>query len=112
MYPRHLLAPLALAFALPVLASVTITQIGCYSDIPALKDQGTYTFQSQGYCEEKCQKGGFRIAALTGGNQCLCGMELPLKKAKVDNSKCDMRCTGWPENNCALDFDLSTLGKQ
>jgi len=98
----HLRLLAALTLALPVLASTSISQIGCYSTVPNLKDEGEYTFQSHGYCENKCQRGGFRIAALTGGNQCLCGNELPPKSAQIDDAKCNARCDGWPEDNCKL----------
>ncbi|KAJ5118915.1 hypothetical protein N7448_010623 [Penicillium atrosanguineum] len=97
MQPHHLFATLALA--LPALASASTSVLGCYSSVPSLKDEGRYTFQSQGYCEEKCQSGGFRIAALTG-LQCLCGNELPPSSAQVDDDKCDTVCAGWPEDNC------------
>jgi hypothetical protein len=100
MHPHHLLVTLALA--LPALASTSISQVGCYSAVPSLKDEGDYTFQSQGYCENKCQKGGFRVAALTGGNQCLCGNQLPPESAQVDDDKCNVKCAGWPEDNCKL----------
>lgn len=98
MHPQQLLVTFALA--LPTLASASISQVGCYSAIPSLKDEGEYTFQSQGYCENKCQEGGFRVAALTGGTQCLCGNELPPKSAQVDDAKCNVKCAGWPEDDC------------
>lgn len=100
MQPQHLFVTLALA--LPALTSATVTQLGCYSSVPSLKDEGEFTFQSHGYCEEKCEKGGFRVAALHGGLQCLCGNELPSSSAQVDDDKCDIVCPGWPVDKCKL----------
>ncbi|KAJ5296952.1 uncharacterized protein N7443_007845 [Penicillium atrosanguineum] len=106
MQPHHLFATLALA--LPALASASTSVLGCYSSVPSLKDEGRYTFQSQGYCEEKCQSGGFRIAALTG-LQCLCGNELPPSSAQVDDDKCDTVCAGWPEDNSPANTPKSPI---
>ncbi|KAJ5668289.1 uncharacterized protein N7477_006859 [Penicillium maclennaniae] len=98
MHSQHLFATLALT--LPALVTATVSQMGCYSSVPGLKDEGDFTFQSLGYCQEKCEQGGFRIAALTGGTQCLCGNEFPPSSALVDDDKCDLTCPGWPEDEC------------
>lgn len=95
------LNPLAsLALALPALASTSISQLGCYSTVPALKAAEQYDFQSHGYCEQKCQKAGYRVAALSEGTNCACSNELPKHSDKVDEAECDAKCTGWPEDNC------------
>lgn len=111
MHLNHLLASLALA--LPALASTS--HLGCYSTVPGLKPSEQYTFQSQGYCEDKCQKAGYRVAALSSGSACACGNELPKASDKVDHAECDLPCTGYPAVKCksayALDIPIQT-GRQ
>lgn len=89
----------ALALALPVVAGYTST-LGCYSKVPSLVSQAAYQFQDYGYCTDKCSEGGYRVAALSGGKNCACSDELPVDSAKVDDDKCNIDCTGWPEDKC------------
>lgn len=73
---------------------------GCYSSSQGLEDQGTYTYQSTGWCEDHCKGKGKEVAALWKGSHCLCGSELPPESAKVDKSKCDVTCDGYPADMC------------
>lgn len=41
--------------------------------------------------------------ALTSGNDCYCGDELPADSDKVDDSKCNSPCTGYGQTNCGGD---------
>ncbi|KAJ5357747.1 hypothetical protein N7541_004905 [Penicillium brevicompactum] len=86
-----------LAFALPVFSA---SGLGCYSEIPSLKSQGPYSFNSLGYCQSKCIEKEFKFAALTRGNMCYCGNTLPSQSNKVDDEKCNTVCPGYPVNNC------------
>jgi hypothetical protein len=88
----------ALALALPVYS--TTENKGCYSDAGSLKNKGPYTYQSLGYCEDLCSRGGYSVAALTRGNMCYCGDTLPPQSAKVDDDKCDQMCIGFPTTTC------------
>ncbi len=76
------------------------TYYGCYS-YSALKDfdsQGSYTYQSEGYCTELCSNGSYALAAMYNGDECLCGSILP--SSDVDDSNCDTDCAGYPSDTC------------
>lgn len=104
MHLNHLLASLALT--LPALASTSISQLGCYSTVPALKVSEQFDFQSHGYCEQKCQKAGYRVAALSDGSTCACSNELPKDSDKVDEAQCNAVCTGFPQDKCELSYAI------
>ncbi|KAJ5154607.1 uncharacterized protein N7500_010046 [Penicillium coprophilum] len=89
-----------LALALPVYSLSSTASMGCYSDVESFKNQGPYTFQSQGYCQTKCAEKDFKVAALSRGNMCYCGDEVPSDSAKIADDKCDVACSGWPDDNC------------
>ncbi|KAJ4507271.1 WSC domain [Exophiala dermatitidis] len=98
----------ALAFlSTPILAQTTsataaaaITTLGCYKDSDPLTQQGTYVYQSSGWCQQQCVKLGKPVMATTGGSTCYCGDELPALDQEVDSSKCNTDCQGWPEDKC------------
>lgn len=102
----HLL--LSLTLALPILAKTSIFELGCYAHVPALTDKQQHPFQSRAHCEDKCQKSGFRVAALTHGSTCACAHQLPKQSDLVDDDKCNVMCSGWPEEKCKSSF-LSLL---
>lgn len=106
MHSQHILP--ILAFALPALADFTST-LGCYSKVPSLTAQKEFKFMSLGWCSNQCSEGGYRIAALSDGTQCSCGNEMPSDSAKVDDDKCDKRCTGFPEDYCGGNQLLTVL---
>ncbi|KAJ5766816.1 uncharacterized protein N7511_004432 [Penicillium nucicola] len=93
MHPNIILA--ALALALPVHSMVNM---GCYSDAGSLKNQGPYSYQSPGYCQDHCLGAGKSVFALTRGNMCYCGDALPTEK--VNDDKCNQVCPGWPAESC------------
>ncbi|KAG0685061.1 hypothetical protein C6P40_004933, partial [Pichia californica] len=70
------------------------------SAISGLTYDNTYTYQSSGYCEGKCQ--GNYVIALTGGDQCYCGSNLD-QSAQVDSSNCELPCSGYPSDICGGD---------
>lgn len=107
MHLTPLLASLALA--LPALASTASPELGCYSTVPGLKDEAEYPFQSHGYCEQKCQKAGYRVAALSDGTTCACSNELPKDSDKVNSDECNVNCAGWPQANCESIYVHSIL---
>ncbi|KAI9927909.1 hypothetical protein ASPWEDRAFT_29301 [Aspergillus wentii DTO 134E9] len=82
---------------------------GCFDDAGSLKDQGTYTYQNYAYCVQTCQQGDFSIAALTDGDRCYCGNELPPSSAKVDDGKCNVKCSGWPQDTCGGSETFSVI---
>ncbi|KAA8649823.1 uncharacterized protein ATNIH1004_002500 [Aspergillus tanneri] len=73
---------------------------GCYSDAGSLEDQGSYTYQSDGYCRKLCSDGDYGVFALHAGTHCLCGNKLPADSAKTSDSNCDKECAGWPATKC------------
>ncbi|PYH30813.1 WSC-domain-containing protein [Aspergillus neoniger CBS 115656] len=91
---------LLLSISLPATYAYTEEYNGCYSDSTPLKDQGTYTYQSDGYCQKLCLKDNYSVFALHNGQDCLCGNLLPASSAKVDDSKCNIACAGWPSVDC------------
>ncbi|KAL1866656.1 Protein SLG1 [Paecilomyces lecythidis] len=93
----------------PDVALKTMTDKGCYSSSEPLTDQGSYTFQSTGYCQKLCANKNFSVMALTKGSNCLCGNELPPSSAKTDDSDCQTPCDGWPASMCGGDNAYSVF---
>ena len=80
-------------------AAQTVTQDGCYSSAGSLQSYGTNIYQSTGLCAVNCQNMGKSAMALMG-SECFCGDELPAASDKVDKSKCNTPCPGYPMNTC------------
>ncbi|OJJ49221.1 hypothetical protein ASPZODRAFT_140149 [Penicilliopsis zonata CBS 506.65] len=78
----------------------TMTYKGCYNNSTPLVDQGSYTWQSSGYCQKECVKAGYAVLGLWKGSNCLCGNELPAESALTSDSECDTECDGWPQEDC------------
>ncbi|KAI9676916.1 MAG: hypothetical protein M1817_006755 [Caeruleum heppii] len=95
-----LLSAAAIAVANPQGAPKTMTSKGCYSSGGSLSDTGEWTWQSQGYCKDKCTSEGKAVFALTEGSNCWCGDELPSSDDKVDDSNCRSSCQGFPSELC------------
>ncbi|KAL4795816.1 hypothetical protein BDV19DRAFT_388841 [Aspergillus venezuelensis] len=85
------------------------TDLGCFSDLTGFENQGSYTFQSHGYCIDLCETNGKTYAALKG-DDCYCGDTDPAKKDMVDDDKCDTACSGYPAVNCGGDKAWTVLG--
>lgn len=77
-----------------------ITTLGCYSKPDPLTSQGTYTFQSSGYCQGVCVALNKAVMGTTGGSDCYCGDELPALDVEVDSSNCQTPCDGFGTQNC------------
>jgi cell wall integrity and stress response component len=79
-----------------------MTLLGCYSTSDPLVDQGSYQFQTQGYCQKVCVKNGNKpVMGLTQGSNCWCGDVIPAGKA--DNSSCNSPCLGYDKDDCGGD---------
>lgn len=96
--------PLSTALNLPL--QPLYVNVGCYNNPGSLKPQGTYLYESPGYCQQLCWKNGNPIAALTGGNQCYCGTETPDSSYQVDEGSCNLECAGYAMVNCWSPFFL------
>ncbi|EXJ88884.1 hypothetical protein A1O3_01948 [Capronia epimyces CBS 606.96] len=108
---RSLFRAVALATAMvfwssPVIAQTattapaSITTLGCYQHPNPLVEQGTWTFQTSGYCQTQCVGLNKAVMAITGGSTCYCGDELPSLDQEVDKSKCDSPCNGFDQQTC------------
>ncbi|KAI1609245.1 cell wall integrity and stress response component [Exophiala viscosa] len=81
-------------------APSAVQTLGCYSKPDPLVEQGSYTFQTSGYCQTQCVALNKAVMAITGGSTCYCGTELPALDLEVDDSKCDSPCNGYDSQNC------------
>lgn len=88
-----LLVVLAPVFAL------TLTPEGCFGSSDPLEDQGPWTFQSLGYCQNLCTDLKQAVMAMKGQN-CWCGDQIPALSTKVVDSKCNISCQGFPADIC------------
>ncbi|UJO16454.1 Cell wall integrity and stress response component 3 [Fulvia fulva] len=97
------------SFLSAVTAAAAWKSQGCYSSTGSLESQGTYIYQSAGYCADQCKASA--AMALTGGDECFCGNELPPASSKVEDSRCDTTCFGYPADICGGDglFSAYTL---
>ncbi|KAL4892593.1 WSC domain-containing protein [Aspergillus ambiguus] len=89
-----------LAVGLPAVYAQTEVKKGCYSNASPLTSAGTYTFQSDGYCQKQCLKDNYKVFALHNANECFCGNKLPAESDKTDDSDCNTSCAGWPDTMC------------
>ncbi|EMF11170.1 WSC-domain-containing protein [Sphaerulina musiva SO2202] len=94
-----------------VVAAQTVSHQGCYGSAGSLTSQGTYIYQSTGYCAVKCKNNGKAVMATTNGTECYCGDALPAASDKVEDSKCNTPCVGYPMDTCggAGFFSVATL---
>lgn len=97
---RHTVADPVAAPEPTTLALKTMSKKGCYSSSQGFTDQGSYTFQSSGYCQQLCVGKGFPVMALWKGSDCLCGNALPPDSAQTDTDNCNTPCDGWPQDTC------------
>jgi cell wall integrity and stress response component len=74
------------------------TYEGCYSSSTPLDGIGPFQYQSVGACSSNCT--GSAVFAMSEGDACWCGDELPALSDKVDKSECDTSCVGFPSNIC------------
>lgn len=88
---------LSLFFAAAAVATAKVTSQGCYSSAGSLQNQGTYIYQSTGYCVDSCSSS---VIATTKGNECYCGDEVPPASDKVADSMCNIACVGYPYDKC------------
>jgi cell wall integrity and stress response component len=72
--------------------------VDCYSSVPGFIDNGTYTYQSQGYCQKQCAPMGYSVMALLDGKDCYCGNELPPNSTQTTG--CDTTCDGYNLEDC------------
>ena len=111
--------PLACLFSMtvaqdPAIATTglkTYTYQGCFSSSKPLADQGSWTYQSPGYCQGLCVKLQKAVMGTTDGSNCFCGDQLPVANSKVSDSKCNTPCFGYDKDNCMLHQNIFFLCK-
>lgn len=111
---RHTVADPVAAPEPTTLALKTMSKKGCYSSSQGFTDQGSYTFQSSGYCQQLCVGKGFPVMALWKGSDCLCGNALPPDSAQTDTDNCNTPCDGWPQDTCGGNnaYDIYLTGTE
>lgn len=101
---------LLLCVLVPALGQATVysalTPKGCFSSSDPMTDQGSWTFQSPGYCQKICVDQNFPVMGTTKGSNCWCGKLLPASNSKVSDSKCSSSCNGYPSDSCKLFISL------
>ncbi|KAK3900094.1 hypothetical protein C8A05DRAFT_36263 [Staphylotrichum tortipilum] len=82
------------------------TSQGCYKSSGSLKYISSPQYNTIGSCgKDTCLQAGYAVGGTMGGNQCFCGNTYPPKSDLVDDSKCDVGCTGYGEVACGgLDY--------
>lgn len=74
---------------------------GCYYDIGTMKKIGVLPFNSKSKCaQETCYAQKYPVAATLAGNECFCGDKMPPPAALVDDSHCNIGCTGYDQQAC------------
>ena len=73
---------------------------GCYTSSKPMTDQGPWTYQSPGYCQQICVKLNKPVMGLTEGSNCWCGDLLPSSSSKVSDSQCNTPCQGYAPDMC------------
>ncbi|KAL5340512.1 hypothetical protein BJX70DRAFT_110260 [Aspergillus crustosus] len=74
--------------------------VACFSSSKPLEDQGSYQYQSNGYCLKVCYDLKKAVFGLHNEDHCLCGDLLPAKSSKESDDACDTPCAAWPIVNC------------
>ncbi|EED17681.1 WSC domain protein, putative [Talaromyces stipitatus ATCC 10500] len=98
----------------PVAADIaynTTTYVSCYSSIPNdFINNGSWIYQSKGYCQHQCVPLGYPVMAMTNGNECWCGHELPANSTQSQG--CDKTCVGYSDDGCGgkSAFDVYLTG--
>ena len=78
----------------------TMVNIGCYSSAGQLVDQGSYIYQSAGFCQCKCATLNKPVMATYKGSNCYCGDLLPPTGSVTSNSSCNSPCQGYDSAMC------------
>lgn len=81
----------------------TMIDIGCFSSGGLLVDQGSYTYQSAGYCQCHCATLNKAVMATYNGSNCYCGDLLPPTDTVASNSSCNSPCQGYGQADCGGD---------
>lgn len=86
--------------------------IGCYKDEKDYRLLSGYftNFKSSNSpkkCITMCLQSGFPFAGVQYGTECFCGANAPPVDLKIPDEKCDMKCSGDPEELCGGYFAMN-----
>ncbi|KAJ5469728.1 hypothetical protein N7539_009346 [Penicillium diatomitis] len=109
MQISQVLTTLALAMPALVSASALYPSMGCYSEVPDLKNDTTNVFNSYGLCADQCRQGHYKFAVLSKGDHCGCSNAVPPPANKVADDQCKTACPGYPEDICGGNTTYSVL---
>lgn len=75
---------------------------GCYYYIGDMNKIGALDFNSKDKCAKTTCYTKYKkpVAATLAGNQCFCGDKMPPRAARVDDSNCNIGCTGYNLQAC------------
>lgn len=89
--------------AVPTLNAAVVQ--GCFSSPGELVSIGALDFNSKDKCAvQNCKAQGHAVAASMGGNECYCGDKYPPKAALVNDTNCNIGCTGYDWDACGGSF--------
>jgi cell wall integrity and stress response component len=80
------------------MATAAEKKLGCYKSTTGLKLQDTSIYNSVGHCGPISCPGKAAFAMID--KKCFCGDEIPADEDKVDDSKCTLKCPGYPPDTC------------
>ena len=78
-----------------------LTDQGCFNSSLGLEliDENL-EFNSDGNCGRLCSNKDYPVGATSGGQSCWCGHEYPPENSRVDDSECNIGCTGFDKVPC------------
>ncbi|KAK8090847.1 hypothetical protein PG994_000352 [Apiospora phragmitis] len=91
-------------------ASIPMTY--CASINTASGGSTSSIYQSDGLCRDQCTQAGTAFAIIQGQN-CWCSDIEPARSVQVSTSKCNTKCSGYPDDTCGGDglWGYMMLGK-
>ncbi|KAG7195603.1 uncharacterized protein KQ657_003370 [Scheffersomyces spartinae] len=79
-------------------AAVNGATLGCYSKVSIASTPGSYMYQAESYCQEKCSDSQY--FAISNGNFCVCLSSAPSSSDETSDSSCNVPCAGYGSQTC------------
>jgi cell wall integrity and stress response component len=80
------------------MATAAEKKLGCYKSTAGMELQDTSIYNSIGHCGPLTCAGKAAFAMID--QKCFCGDEIPSDEDKVADSKCTIKCPGFPDDSC------------
>lgn len=91
----------AALLAAPGVRADSQTSQGCFKSLTGLIYNSTSIYNSKGYCgTQTCLVLGYEVFATGNKSMCYCSNTLPPKDTMVDDSLCNIKCPGYPDDYC------------